>query len=337
MVRKQQVAGWQTVNDGGISAKIGPNPRDLLAFSTDSSPTFPARSISERSLPVTKPAVKAAAPKRAAAQKTYTMRHLWRMALWGGTAASALLLAVLTTRSEVGSERIATAMSSWGGNSAARQVAARPFDPQAENRKLNAAVHDLAMENEELRSRLALVENNINDITGSVSRIEADKVQSPPNTPPGELAPVIAAPSGQPSTTAAPLAEPVPLPVPAPPRTNTASLPTILPSAPAEPLSADAGGPAAGTEYGVDIGSALSIQVLRARWLGIKSAHLQLFAGLTPTAMLRQIPHSDHVELRLIVGPLADADAASRLCAALAPFRLYCQPAVFDHNNVAIK
>ena len=36
-------------------------------------------------------------------------------------------------------------------------------------------------------------------------------------------------------------------------------------------------------EYGVDIGSAVSIQALRARWAGIRSAHPQLFEGLAPT------------------------------------------------------
>ena len=49
------------------------------------------------------------APKRGAAKKTFTIRRLWRMALWGATAAGALLLAVLTTRSEVGSQRVAIA------------------------------------------------------------------------------------------------------------------------------------------------------------------------------------------------------------------------------------
>jgi hypothetical protein len=61
-----------------------------------------------------------------------------------------------------------------------------------------------------------------------------------------------------------------------------------------------------------------------------------LFDGLTPTAMLREIPHTNRVELRLVVGPLADAETAKKLCASLAPFRLFCQPTVFDRQHAAL-
>ena len=66
-----------------------------------------------------------------------------------------------------------------------------------------------------------------------------------------------------------------------------------------------AAAPAAVAHYGVDIGSAVSIQVLRAHWLGIRSAHAQLFEGLTPVVKLHEVPHTGRVELRLVVGPLA--------------------------------
>ena len=39
--------------------------------------------------------------------KTFSMQGLWRLALWGATAASALLIAVLATRGEVGARRAA--------------------------------------------------------------------------------------------------------------------------------------------------------------------------------------------------------------------------------------
>jgi len=267
------------------------------------------------------------APKREAARKIFTMRHLWRMTLWGATAASALFLAVLTTRSEVGSQRVAAVFPSLRGH-AAVQVAARPFDPQAATRRLAEAVHDLAAENGELKSRLAAVEHNMDDITGSVSRqIEAVKAETatpwpadakPAPVTPADIASIIA-PAWPPAGLGAPL--------PSRPQTSP------VPRTPADAASRAA----APTEYGVDMGSALSIQVLRARWLGVRSAHPQLFEGLTPTAMLREIPQSKRVELRLVVGPLADAAAAARLCALLAPYRLYCQPTVFDRQNVALR
>jgi hypothetical protein len=90
-------------------------------------------------------------------------------------------------------------------------------------------------------------------------------------------------------------------------------------------------------EYGADIGSALSIQALRARWAGIRSAHPQLFDGLVPTVTLREIPRSNSPELRLVVGPLVSADAATRLCAALLSSKLFCEPTIFAGQHLALE
>jgi hypothetical protein len=248
------------------------------------------------------------------------MRHLWRMAVWGGTAAAALFVVVLSGHSEVGSQRIATALSSLHGRGGSPQLASRTFDAKTETQRLSEALHRLAVENEQLRSRLAGVEQNMDSITGSITKLEAGKAAKPVPQPateapsPVSVATIVVPPAPEPAPAAGP-----PLPAAAPP-----------PAAEAGPA------PAAAAEYGVDIGSALSIQVLRARWLGIRSAHPQLFEGLTPTAMLREIPQTNRVELRLVVGPLADSEAAKKLCASLAPYRLYCQPTVFDRQRAAL-
>jgi hypothetical protein len=285
-----------------------------------------------------------APPKKAAPKKTFSMQGLWRMALWGATAASALLIAVFATRSEVGSQRVALILSSLHVNSLVRpgqattKVAARAFDAQAETRRLSDAVRGLTADSDKLKSRLAAVEHNIDDITGSITRqIEAVKAER-------------AAPAPWPAAAAATPALPaviasVVAPVVPPPSGLAAPLPQnpLLPAAAAtsaeQPTDAvaPAGQPTEPTEYGVDIGSALSIQTLRARWLGIRSAHPQLFEGLAPTVMLRDIPHSNRVELRLVVGPLADAEAAARLCASLAYFRLFCRPTIFDRQHLALQ
>jgi hypothetical protein len=269
-----------------------------------------------------KPPVKAAS-KPAAARKNFTMRHLWRMTLWGGTAASALLIAVLTSRSEVGSERIATAFPALRGHERV-QLATRSFDAQAETRRLAAAVHDLTAENDQLRSRLAAVEQNMNDITGSVSRQIAAVKAEATNPWPADAKPEPLS-AADVTSVIAPTAG-FGAPLPSPPQTSPAQL---------APLPAAA--TAARSEFAVDIGSALSIQALRARWLGIRSAHPQLFEGLTPTVVLREIAKSKRVELRLVVGPLVNAEAAARLCTALAPFRLSCQPASFGTEHIALE
>jgi hypothetical protein len=214
------------------------------------------------------------------------------------------LIAVLSSRGVVGSQRAAVAASTLGGATVAvvqplqpaptpQQPAVRPFDAQAETKKLADAVRDLTADNDELKSRLAVVEHSVDDVTGSIAR----QAQAPPPWPD----------SGP--------------PVPATP----AAIAAVV--APALPLP---------MEYGVDIGSAVSIQALRARWAGIRSAHPQLFDGLAPTIALGETQQSNRPELRLVIGPIASADAAAKLCRTLERFRLTCQPTIFAGRHLAL-
>ena len=242
--------------------------------------------------------------KRPAAAVPVTMHGLWRLVVWGSTAATALLIAVLSSRGVVGSQRAAVAASTLGGATVAvvqplqpaptpQQPAARSFDAQAETKKLADAVRDLSADNDELKSRLAVVEHSVDDVTGSIER-QAKATPPWPDSGP---------------------------PVPATP----AAIAAVI--APALPLP---------MEYGVDIGSAVSIQALRARWAGIRSAHPQLFDGLAPTVSLSETPQSNRPELRLVVGPIASADAAAKLCSTLGRFRLTCQPTIFAGRHLAL-
>jgi hypothetical protein len=242
--------------------------------------------------------------KRPAAAVPVTMHGLWRLVVWGSTAATALLIAVLSSRGVVGSQRAAVAVSTLNSGTVAivqpaqtpLQAAARAFDAQAaETKKLADAVRDLSADNDELKSRLAVVEHSVDDVTGSIAR-QAQSTAPPPWPENGP-------------------------PVPATP----AAIAAVI--APALPLP---------MEYGVDIGSAVSIQALRARWAGIRSAHPHLFDGLAPTISLSEMPPSNRPELRLVVGPLVSADAAAKLCTTLGRFRLSCQPTIFAGRRLAL-
>src|SRR5580692_5900403 len=240
--------------------------------------------------------------KRPAAAVPVTMHGLWRLVVWGSTAAAVLLIAVLSSRGVVGSQRAAVAASTLCGATVAvvqpaptpQQPAARAFDAQAETKKLADAVRDLTADNDELKSRLAVVEHSVDDVTGSIAR-QANTAPPPwPDSGP---------------------------PVPATP----AAIAAVV--APALPLP---------MEYGVDIGSAVSIQALRARWAGIRSAHPQLFDGLAPTIALSEMPPSNRPELRLVIGPLPSANAAAKLCSTLERFRLTCQPTIFAGRHLTL-
>jgi hypothetical protein len=238
--------------------------------------------------------------KRPAAAVPVTMHGLWRLVVWGSTAATALLIAVLSSRGVVGSQRAAVAASTLGGGTVAIvqpvQTAAHSFDAQAETKKLAEAVRDLTADNDELKSRLAVVEHSVDDVTGSIER-QAKSTAAPPW--PEDGPPVLTTPAA----IAAVIAPALPLPM----------------------------------EYGVDIGSAVSIQALRARWAGIRSAHPQLFNGLAPTISLSEMPPSNRPELRLVLGPLASAGAAAKLCTTLERFRLTCQPTIFAGRHLALE
>jgi hypothetical protein len=241
--------------------------------------------------------------KRPAPKVPVTMHGLWRLVVWGSTAATALLIAVLSSRGVIGSQRAAVAASTLGGGTVAivqpvqtpPQTAVHSFDAQAETKKLAEAVRDLTADNDELKSRLAVVEHSVDDVTGSIAQ-QAKATAAPPWPENGP-------------------------PVPATP----AAIAAVI--APALPLP---------MEYGVDIGSAVSIQALRARWAGIRSAHPQLFDGLAPTISLSEMPPSNRPELRLVLGPLASAGAAAKLCTTLERFRLTCQPTIFAGRHLAL-
>ena len=247
-----------------------------------------------------------AAFEELAGQNVSTMRRLWRLTAWGAAAVCAVVIAVLSAPDEVSSQQPTAAPISHkivarvplAGAEPTAQAAKRPFDAQAETRRLAEAVRGLAADSDELKSRVAVVEHTLDDVTGSVTRDIA-------------------------ATTAGGVV--------------LQRWPDNQPLEPTAPAAAAARGPGAPTppEYGVDIGSAVSIPTLRARWAEIRSAHPQLLGGLRPVVVLTQPSRSNRLELRLVVGPLASADAAARLCSDLAPYRLSCQPTIFAGQRLA--
>lgn len=279
-------------------------------------------------------------------QPAFTMEKLWRMALWGTTAATALLVAILTTRSDAGSQRIAMGWTTQG--------APRQFDAEAAARQLAQSVRGLSDDRDRLTARLAAVEHGLDDITGAIARqgepAAPSAVQGANPTAdlktanaPAANAPMANAPVANPAaaaTAAAPPPWPADLAEPGMASPSAAAAPLVLPFAGLPPsLSASASTPGAQAPpaYGADLGSAVSIQALRARWAGTRSAHPQLFAGLQAVVMLDESGRSKRGELRLVVGPLPSPGAAVELCATLASFRLSCQPTSFAGQHLALQ
>jgi SPOR domain len=284
-----------------------------------------------------------ARPRGAAAQPTFTMRKLERLALWASAAAAALFVAVIAGRSDVGSQRIAWFFSSAHPPSsrAAHPIegAAAPPDSEAVTQQLVHAVRGLTEDRDRLMARLAAIEHHLDDVTGSVARqIEAARTPPwPDKAPPAPATRAVIASIVTPA-----LPPPVgsaPLPGLAPPPELA---PAAAPAAPAPPPQAVANAEATSAaappaEYGVDLGGARSVEVLHARWAAFRSARPKLFEGLKPLVSRKDSARSKRPEWRLLVGPFPDIDAAAGLCASLAVVWPICTPATFQGEHLAEK
>jgi hypothetical protein len=253
--------------------------------------------------------------KTTVAPKTFTLRKLRSFTVWTTGAAAAFALAVLSARSQSGSERL-VAMFHGGGR--AQQTAAK-FDAETVTRQLADAVRVLASNDEQLRGRVAVVEHDLDDVTGSIRQVAA--ASEARRTEEGPTVSATAA-----LTTSAPVTLDHAPPLPAPVAAAVPAPETTAPAAPAGPPP---------TQYGIDIGSGLTLQALRARWQSLRAAHPALLEGLQPIASVKETPHGSKIELRLVAGPLAQSGAASQLCAALTLFGMYCQPTVYDGQHLA--
>ncbi len=257
------------------------------------------------------------------------LRSLWLIFGWGSAAAVALAAVAVTSQTSAGSQRLQLALAYM--NEPAHAIALippRPSEAEAETQRLAAQVRALAAEREQLNARVASLERNLDDVTGSIKRQAALAALAPSANPP----PAPSAPASMPAVTAA---EPVPAP---PPPAEAATEPVPLPpirvaAAPAsepatDPLSPHKPG------FGIDLGGALSVEALRVHWAAMRSDYGALLAGLH--AVIAQRPrHPSGIDYRLVAGPLPTVAAAAQLCARFPVSRTGCRPARFSGIHLA--
>lgn len=256
-----------------------------------------------------------------------------RLVGWAGAATLALAALALTLQTETGSERLQTAFAA----PAPPQVVAKAELPQpapekdAETKRLELLVVALAADRERQSARIASLERNLEDMTGSIKQqvaIAAKSIAPPPSPPPAPAAPVIMplamAPMSQPATTwpgnTPPQAEaPAAALVPLPPE-RLAALPATEPEPPRKP------------EIGIDLGGAANMDVLNARWVAVKANFGPMLAGLYPRAAERH--RQTGTDYRLIAGPLPNNAAAIQLCAKFVAARITCRAVKFDGERM---
>jgi hypothetical protein len=90
------------------------------------------------------------------------------------------------------------------------------------------------------------------------------------------------------------------------------------------------------TEFAVELGGANSIPGLRALWRGLLKSNNTELAELHPIIVLHENTTGLGMQLRLAAGPLHDAAAAAKICAALSEAKRPCDTTVFDGQRLAM-
>jgi hypothetical protein len=320
-------------------------------------------------------------------------RSLWRLGSWGVGSVAAVVVAVLASQSSIGARRDQIAAADLTRQS--QQIQSVAKDSQSEARRLASAIDTLNGDRDRLYSRVTVLEQGLDSVTGSIARQNsaAGSPQPGPSllsaleqpaflTPP----PVAAAPAttvaaltekprdvaprqpeATPATSSASADAKAPAATPATPLMPSRSMmappdpaatkltvpeqpPEIITAAPAPEVVAAAPAapdPAASnaaseiavqrTEFGVDLGGANSIDGLRALWRGLLKSNAASVASLRPIIVVKERSNGLGMQLRLVAGPLSDAAAAAKICAALIESERPCETSVFDGQRLAIR
>ena len=93
--------------------------------------------------------------------------------------------------------------------------------------------------------------------------------------------------------------------------------------------------PAAKTDFAIDLGGANSFAGLRGLWRGLLKANPAL-GSLRPMVVVRESNNGLGMQLRLLAGPIINAAAAARLCAALVDGQRTCETATFEGQHLSL-
>lgn len=240
----------------------------------------------------------------------FNVRSLLQLALWGTTAAGAVVFAALAASSHTGSQRLSAVLRTpaQAAEHTKAELAARAAE--AERHRLTQSVQALTADRDRLLSRMADLEQSLKDLTGSIKRQQAAAQALPPPVPAKPPTPAPASVTAS-SPSVTPAASPLLALAKAttPPSHVDASLPPLPPVLPtasghaAASLSAAVAEKAAAAsrrtdgelmpeeaaqpELGVDLGGSTTLVGLRALWKSVRSSHERLMEDLQPLVTVR--------------------------------------------------
>lgn len=121
-----------------------------------------------------------------------------------------------------------------------------------------------------------------------------------------------------------------------PPVADTLHLPSPTMASSPETVRDTSPVPVPRTEFGVDLGGAVSIKGLRALWQSLLKSEPKELASLHPIIVLKETSNGNGIQMRLVAGPLTDAATAARICAVLSENGRTCGSTVFDGQRLAM-
>ncbi|WP_315832798.1 hypothetical protein [Bradyrhizobium prioriisuperbiae] len=325
-----------------------------------------------------------------AEERDWSWHSLWQLGSWAVGAIGAIVIAFFAVHTSNGLRRDQIASADLTRQSQQIQWVAK--ESQTETRRLSSAIDTLNGDRDRLFTRVTVLEQGLDSVTGSVTRqttpaslVMSSVAQPIRGVPPPMIAGATAtlplpseaahaapsAPSAAQATAAPDLRESdreavkdsakdsLPAstvyapPDPAAPKLieahpitlvqpeKAAGPPLVIAALPDSRDTDTAGGAAEiavqRTEFGIDLGGANSIDGLRALWQGIVKSKGEQVASLRPIIVVKERRNGLGLQLRLVAGPLNNAAAAARICAAMAEGNRACEATVFDGQRLAIR
>jgi hypothetical protein len=161
-----------------------------------------------------------------AEEDEFDRRTLWRLGTWAAVSVGAVVVALVTNQSSIGMRREQTAAADLIRQTQQAQLAAK--ESQSEARRLASAIETLNSDRDRLYSRVAVLEQGLDSVTGAIAR----QAPAPPSQ--ASTGPASPSPASPSQASAAPPANPYALPSTSSP--SAAPVPTAS-AAPAASVS----------------------------------------------------------------------------------------------------
>jgi len=182
-----------------------------------------------------------------AEEDEFDRRALWRLGTWAGVSVASVIIAIFASQSSIGIRHDLTASADLVRQAQQMQLAAK--DSLAETRRLASAVETLNGDRDRLYSRVAVLEQGLDSVTGTIARQNSAPSPAPSNPAPAAIssaapsAPTATAVATAPAAPSAPAAADSPPPASKQAASPPPSAPAVAPVAAAQAAQTEKTGP----------------------------------------------------------------------------------------------